>query len=815
MEKFKKQEVVESRPALPVVQTDIESGLTDVQVEERISKGYGNLPVDPPTKTVKQIILSNLLTYFNLIFFTLAALIIAVGSWQNLIFMPVVIANIFIGIVQELRAKNTLDKLSLLNAPKGVAVRNGETITLDTEEMVRDDIVVFTTGNQIYADAVVVEGEAFVNEALITGEADEIKKLPGDELLSGSFLISGTCKARLTQVGADSYASQLTLEAKKTSRKMQSEMMLSLSRLVKYIGIILLPFGIALSYKEIVMLQMSVEKGITSTVGALVGMIPEGLYLLTSLALAAGIIRLSQKKTLVHDMNCIETLARVDVLCVDKTGTVTENKMIVEDIALLCEERYVESDIRMIMSDYVYALGSENDTMDALNRYFQGEVYQTAAETLSFSSSKKYSGVSFHDDETYLLGAPEILLGDDYAEYAEKIDYYSQKGCRVLLLALYDGSLSDEELGAGVLPLTLILLGNKVRAEAPETFQYFADQGVETKVISGDNPITVSEVAKRANIKNAGSYVDARGLDTDEKLETAATKYTVFGRVKPEQKRKLVKALRKAGHTVAMTGDGVNDVLALKEADCSIAMASGSEVASRTSNIVLMDSNFASMPYVVMEGRRVINNIERAASLFLVKNIFSFLLATISLIFSLSYPVTPAQLSLVSTLTIGIPSFVLAMEPNTSLVSGRFLSNVVYRALPGALTNLFLVIGVLLFGQAFNINAGEISTICAVIMGVVGLLVLVRTCRPFNFIRKILIGAMSFAFLLAVLFLRDLFTLTGLSFPTILVLSVFILLAYPVMRVFSKGIDRLRDFFAEKRSNRKPKKNKKIKGKAK
>lgn len=801
-ERFKRQEETEDRPVLPVKQTDAEVGLTHEEVAERVQKGYMNLSVDPPAKTIKQIVLSNLFTYFNLIFFILAACIIAVGSWRNLMFMPVILANICIGIVQEIRAKQTLDKLSLLQAQRGIAIRNGAEEMLPTDQMVRDDMVVFQTGDQVFADAVVASGEVHANEALITGEADEIKKLPGDELLSGSFIINGTCRARLTQVGADSYAAKLTLEAKKNTRKKQSEMMLSLSRLVKYIGIVLLPFGLALGYKEIYMLDRSLEGGVVSTVGALVGMIPEGLYLLTSLALAAGILRLAQKKTLVHDMNCIETLARVDVLCVDKTGTITENKMIVEDIALLCEERYIESDIRLIMSDYVGALGAENDTMDALKRYFQGEIHQEAVEKLPFSSAKKYGGVSFHTDETYLLGAPDILLGDAYDAYKEKIESYSKKGCRVLLLALYDGLLTDDALDGALLPLSLILLGNKIRPEAPDTFQYFADQNVEVKVISGDNPITVSEVSQRAKIANAERYVDARGLDTDEKLEAAATKYTVFGRVTPEQKRKLVTALKKANHTVAMTGDGVNDVLALKEADCGIAMASGSDVACRTSHIVLLDSNFGSMPWVVMEGRRVINNIERAASLFLVKNIFSFLLALVSLFFTLPYPVTPAQLSLVSTLTIGIPSFILAMEPNSNLISGRFLSNVIYRALPAALTNLFLVMGVLLFYIGFDINTDEMSTICAIVMGAVGLLMLVKTCRPMNLIRKILILAMVLAFVFSILFFRHLFTLSNLSFPSILVLTVFTLLAYPVMHVLTLAQEKVKEFWNTKLSKK-------------
>jgi len=774
-----------------------EKGLTAAQAAERLENGYGNIAVEPPTKTVGQIVRSNLLTYFNIVFFLLAVCIIAVGSWNNLTFMPVVIANILIGIIQELRSKNTLDKLSIINAPKGIVVRDGIRKTVNVEDTVRDDIVMFTQGNQIFADAVVVSGECQVNEALMTGEADEIKKVSGDELMSGSFVVSGSVRARLTRVGKDSYASRLTLASKKDNQIKQSEMMRSLTSLVKWIGIALIPIGAIMAVKEIIWLRQGIEEGVVSTVGALVGMIPEGLYLLTSIALATAVVRLAQRKTVVHDMNCIETLARVDTLCVDKTGTITENKMIVEDVCLLCKDRYVEDDIRMIMSDYVFAMQDDNDTMAALRRYFSGEHRQTALESLPFTSVKKYGGVSFHEDETYILGAPDVILGERYGEFREKIDFYSKKGCRVLLLALYDGKLSDESLTAGIMPLALVLLANKIRKNAPETFAYFAKQGVTVKVISGDNPITVSEVARRAGIANADKYVDARTLENDRDLRRAAEEYTVFGRVTPEQKQKLVKAIKAAGHTVAMTGDGVNDVLALKEADCSVAMASGSDVACQVAHIVLLNSNFASMPSVVMEGRRVINNIELSAALYIVKNIFSFVMAIITLIFTLPYPLTPSQLSLVSSISIGIPSFFLALEPNESLVRGKFLRNVVYRALPGAFTDIILVVGVILFYIAFNFPMDQMSTICAIIIGVVGLLVLHSVCRPYNKLRKILMASMCALFVFMMIFFRGLFTLTTLSYSSVLVLVVFSLLAYPLMKTLTFAFERLREKYTE------------------
>ena len=780
------------RRPVPVLETNPETGLSSAQAQDRMDAGWGNLPIDPPGKTVGQIIKSNIFTYFNMLFFVLAAFVLVFGTWQNAMFLGVVFANIAIGIVQELRSKRTLDKLTLLTAPHGFVIRDGRQRKIPTSEMVRDDIVVFSAGSQIYADAVVVSGECSANEALITGEADEIKKTPGSELLSGSFVVSGECRARLTQVGADSYANRLTLEAKEAKPPQQSEMMRSLTRLVQVIGIAIIPLGVLMAVKEIVWLGRSVSDGVVATVASLIGMIPEGLYLLTSMALAAGVVRLAQKKTLVHDMGCIETLARVDVLCVDKTGTVTENKMTVEDVVPLCPDRFEEGDIRLIMADYVGAMRADNDTMAALRRYFTGEVKQPAVKAVPFTSAKKFGGVSFHEDETYLLGAPDVLLGERYGKYAAQIDAYSAKGCRVLLLALYDGQPDDETLDADMLPISLILLSNKIRAEAPDTFKYFAEQGVAIKVISGDNAMAVSEVAKRAGIKGAESYVDARTLETDEDIAAAVEKYTVFGRVTPDQKRRFVRALKAAGHTVAMTGDGVNDVLALKEADCSIAMASGSDAASQVSHIVLLESNFAAMPSVVAEGRRVINNIERSAALFLVKNIFSFSLAVISLIFTLPYPVTSAQMSLVSALTIGAPGFVLAMEPNTARIKGKFLPNVIYRALPGGLTDLILVLGVILFCMVFKVGENMMSTVCAIILNIVGLMVVHYTCKPYNLLRKAMMTGLTVAFVFCVLLLPQLFTLTSLDLPGAMILVVFALLSAPALMVIRRAQDKLK-----------------------
>ena len=788
-----------ARQPVPEVQADPEQGLTQAQVQQRQQAGWSNLPVEPPGASVQQILAKNVFTYFNLIFFLLAVCVIVVRQWLNLTFLGPVLCNMVIGIVQDLRAKKKLDDLKIMSAPKCRAVRDGQVTELDAAELVRDDIAVFAAGDQICADACVAAGECRVNEALVTGEADEILKKPGDRLLSGSFVVSGTCRARLTHVGADSFVSRLTTEAKQTGSQPQSEMMRSLTNLIKWIGMIVIPLGAVMFIKEYLWLGRDAATAVTSTVGSIVGMIPEGLYLLTSLALVASVLRLANRRTLVHSMDCIETLARVDTLCVDKTGTITEPKMTVDDVVPLQPDRFIVDDVRMIMADYVYAMQADNDTMAALKRYFTGDVRQTALRALPFRSAKKYGGVSFHEDETYLLGAPDILLAacPDKERFLPQVEEYSARGCRVLLLAMYDGQLDDEELTAGMLPIALILLSNKIRPEAKATFAYFAAQGVRTKVISGDNPLTVSEVARRAGIADADRYVDARTLKTDEELAKAAEEKVVFGRVTPDQKKKLVAAMKRAGHTVAMTGDGVNDVLALREADCSIAMASGSGVACQASHIVLLDSQFSALPSIVAEGRRVINNIERSASLYLVKNIFTFVLSLITLLFTLPYPYTPAQLSLVNALTIGIPSFILAMEPNENRVSGRFMRNVIYRALPAALSDLVLVVGVMLFYLAFHIHEDMLSTICTGIMGIVGLMMVYQTSRPFNALRKAMMILLSLAFGVCYFFLPELFTLSALDKPALLILVVLGLLAFSVMFVCRKGLAQLNRRFAK------------------
>ena len=789
------------RRTLSRFNTKHELGLTAQQASERLEAGYGNTPVESPTKTVGQIIKSNILTYFNLVFFVLAGFVIAVGAWRDLMFMPVVLVNMFIGIVQELRSKKTLDKLSLLNQPQAQVVRDGRIITVPSAELVLDDVAVFSAGSQICADAVVLDGEVQVNEALITGEPDESAKSRGDELLSGSFVISGKCRARMDQVGADSYASRLTLAAKKDAGPGKSEMMRSLDRLIRFIGVALIPIGAALFYNQYVVQDLGLRQSVSSMVAALIGMIPEGLFLLTSVALAVSVVRLAQNRTLIHEMNAIETLARVDVLCVDKTGTVTSPKMEVREVLPLDPEAFPETEIADVLGAFYRCMEPDNDTARAVAEKFSYGPAWPHRETVPFSSATKWSAVNFPGRGAYVIGAPEYVLGSDVQALREHIETYARQGCRVLLLAQCDGA-EEGKLHGLVLPMALIVLENPIRPAAPKVFAYFRDQGVEVKVISGDNPVTVSAVAAQAGIQGAERYVDAQELKTDQDIARAVREYTVFGRVVPNQKRKIVRALQSQGHTVAMTGDGVNDVLALKDADCGVAMASGADAACQVAQLVLLDSDFAAMPKVVAEGRRVINNIQRASALYLVKNILSFFLALITLFAAFPYPLVPIQLTLISTLTIGIPSFFLALEPNHDLVRGKFLHNVFRRAFPGGLTAIIVILFAELFVYTFHLTLGELSTICVILMAINGILVIYYAARPLDVKRWVLLIAMAVGLLIAMIFYGEVFSLTALSFAAWLVLIVLALLVVPIQMGFEWLFDRCSEALSRRRERR-------------
>lgn len=779
--KTKQPEHIDCHPTVRYT-VDKKNGLSSAQVHEYVQNGWTNKAVEPPTKTIPKIIKSNLLTYFNLVFAVLAVLLTVAGSFRNMSFLLIVVANLLIGIVQEIRAKKVLDRLSVLNSPTALVIRDGQQAEIPAEELVLDDIVIFRAGNQICADAIVVDGEVAVNESLLTGETDEIFKKPGDTLMSGSFVVSGECCARLENVGADSYISQLTLEAKAMNCKEQSEMIRVLDKLVGVVGILIIPLGLLLFGQQFFVSKASFSSSIVSMVAAVIGMIPEGLYLLASVALAISVIRLSSKKVLVHDMKCIETFARVDVLCVDKTGTITENNMqVISTIPMEGYNPSTGSGLKTMISDLVVSMPDGNITMQALKRFFKTPSDKKADVVIPFSSTYKYCGAAFSGD-AYVLGAPEFVLREDYDKFKVLIENYSSDGYRVLVFGRYSGVPDGKELTEAVTPLGLILLANPIRKDAPETFRYFAEQGVAIKVISGDNPVTVSQVAMEAGIADAAKYIDMSTLHTEDDIREAATQYTVFGRVTPVQKRQLVHALQSAGHTVGMTGDGVNDVLALKDADCSVAMASGCDAAAQVSQLVLLESDFASMPSVVMEGRRVVNNIERSASLFLVKNIFSFLMAVFSVCFRITYPLEPSQISLISMFTIGIPGFFLALQPNGDIIHGRVLSNVLIKALPAGLTD-FLVVGALVvFGSVFGVNETDISTACTMLLAIVGFMILYHISKPLNPLRWCVWVGCIVGLLVCSIWLGDVFGIEHMSMECVMLFVLFAIVTEPTLR---------------------------------
>ena len=800
------QETKILRKPVARIETTADTGLTQAQVKERMEKGWSNAPVDSPSKTTKEIIISNVFTYFNLIFLVIAVLLLLVGAFRDLTFLPVIICNTLIGIIQEIRSKKVLDKLSVLNAPKATVVREGKLQTIPAEKAVLDDVVKFQAGNQICADATVIDGEVQVNESLLTGESDEITKKPGDTLMSGSFVVSGSCFGRLEQVGADSYISKLTLEAKATKEGEQSEMIRSLDKLVQIVGFLIIPIGIVLFGQQYLLGDSSIKTSMQAMVAAIIGMIPEGLYLLASVALVVSVMRLATKKVLVHDMKCIETLARVNVLCVDKTGTITENTMKVHDVVSL--EPYEKEELpplKELLGDFAHAMSKDNITMAAMQEYFTQGSGQVATSVTSFSSAFKYSSVTFHTT-SYVLGAPEFVLRDDYEIYKETIESYGSEGYRVLVFGRYEGTPDGKALTEAVVPYGLVLLANPIRKEAWETFQYFADQGVDIKVISGDNPVTVSKVASQAGIANADNYIDASQLKTPDDIKRAVLKYTVFGRVTPDQKRQFVRALKEAGKTVAMTGDGVNDVLALKDADCSIAMASGSDAAAQASQLVLLESNFSCMPSVVLEGRRVVNNIERSASLFLVKNIFSFLLSLFSMAFMITYPLEPSQISMVAMFTIGIPAFLLAMEPNKKMIEGHFLTNVLLKALPAGLTDVLIVGFLTVFGQTFGMSNEEISTAATLLLAIVGMMILFKISKPMNVFRWIVWSAMVAGLLFCVIFLKNLFGIGVMTRKCCMTLIVFAVATEPLLRYISQIVAGIRKRMLRRREKRLDKK---------
>lgn len=773
------------------------NGLTAAEVNARIEAGKINIADDSSDRTTGKIIRDNLLTYFNLIFLVITVLLCIAGAFRDLTFLPIIIGNILIGIVQELRAKKTLDKMKILNAGHAVVIREGKRQKVTAEELVIDDLVWLSSGDAICADSVVVSGEITVNESMLTGEADGIVKKENEELLSGSFVVSGEGYARLTRVGNDSYISKLTNEAKALKKGEESEMIRSINMFVKVIGIIIIPMSVILFVQAFVFRNASFRTSITSMVASIIGLIPEGLYLLTTLALAVSMMKLAKDKVLLHDMKSIESLARVDVLCVDKTGTITKPEMTVTEI-VSCDDSMNE-----VFADYVMSSIDNNATAVALKKYLNDNNVvngkRTASKVFPFNSTVKYGAMAFNDDY-YVLGAPEFIIKTGFNNLKDDISQYTTKGYRVIVLAKAESLTRDGVIDGEILPLGFVVLANEIRDNAVETFTYFKEQGVAIKVISGDNPATVSEVARQAGIENAEKYVDASTLTDNLMISEAIAKYTVFGRVTPKQKQQFVKALKMQGHTVAMTGDGVNDILALKDADCSVAMASGSEATAQAAQIVLLDSDFSRMPEIVLEGRRVVNNVQRSASLFLVKNLFSLLLTIFSTVLMISYPLMPSQVSLISMFTIGIPGFLLALEPNKSRIKGHFLGNVLLKALPAGLTDFFAVSALVICGHVFNIPSTDIATASTLLIAVVGFMIMIKISHPFNKFKYGILALNIFGLIFCGLFLDNLFAMSDMSNICILLTIVFGFAAESMFRYITIFVEFIQNRMRKKKN---------------
>ena len=791
------------------------TGLTDEQVNERIAEGKVNADENPNTRTYKQIVRENTLTFFNFLNLVLLVLVLMVGSYKNAFFVCIIIINTLIGIAQEIRAKKTIDKLAILTARKSVVIREGQKWTVPTEELVLDDVVCLKTGDQVPADARILEGSLEVNESLLTGESDNLPKNEGDELFSGSFVTSGEACCQIIHVGKDNYAAQITSEAKEFKRH-NSELKNSLNAILKVISIIIVPLGALLFYKQYYIVGDTFRDSVVSMVAGVLGMIPEGLVLLTSVALTLGALVLANKKTLVQELYCIETLARVDTLCLDKTGTITEGTMCVERVEPYVSTGRVETaatepesaespeaeeqvqtdpaftdDIDTIMGNMMYVLKDQNATIDALRKRFPAKQDMTLEHVIPFSSDRKYSGAVFEEKGTYLMGAAQFLFPEDNEELTEKCQAYAEEGLRVLVLAHSSQNAEGTELPEGLEPLALMLLTDVIREEAPDTLAFFDSQEVDLKVISGDDPVTVAAIARRAGLKNADSYVDATTLTTEEELQDAVAQYSVFGRVTPQQKKAMVQALQSQGHTVAMTGDGVNDVLALKEADCSIAMAQGSDAAKNIANVVLLDSNFASMPHIVNQGRRVVNNIRTAASMFLIKTMFSVMLSLLTIFFGNAYPFEPIQMSLISACAVGIPTFLLAQENNYEKIDHTFLRHVFINAFPAAITITFCVFAVMLVCQNVYHSMAMLNTACVLVTGWNYMAALKTVYAPLNTYRKVIIYGMQFIFFAAAVIFQKLLSLGSLDFGMIIL--VFILMTFApvlidVITVWLKGI---------------------------
>lgn len=760
-------------------------GLTQAEVEARIADGQVNAIQDSSNRSVKDIVMGNTLTFFNFINIVLLALVLSVRSYKNMLFIFIIIANTLIGIFQEIKAKITLDKLKILTVSHVDVIRDGVKKSVTVSELVKDDVILLKSGGQIPADGVILDGEVDVNESLLTGESDSIHKTCGSKVLSGSFVTSGKAMCLLTEVGHDCYMEKLSSEAKQFKRY-KTELQRNLDTILKFISIIIVPLGIILFAKQYWISGSTYEQAALDTVAAVLGMIPEGLVLLTSVALALGAVRLARRSTLVRELFCIETLARVDTLCLDKTGTITEGHLCVQG-----EESVKEDiDLEQLMGRMVGALGDENETFQALRQHYKRNQSANTKFVLPFSSERKFSGVVFEGEGTYLMGAYQFIFPQADPAVLEKIAEYASQGLRVLTVAHSPNEMTDYTLAEGFEIVGFVFMTDVVRKNAPDILGYFEEQGVDLKVISGDDPVTVAAIAARAGLKDADKYIDATTIHTDEEMEDAILKYSVFGRVTPKQKQQMVRLLKQNGRTVAMTGDGVNDVLALKDADVSIAMASGSEAAKNTANLVLLNSDFASLPHIVNEGRRVINNIKAAASMFLIKTGFSVLTALLTIIVGQNYPFQPIQLSVINGCAVAIPTMLLQLEPSFQKVNKHFFREVLRMSMPAAITITAMITIINNIGHSIGTPREMLSTVCVLATGWVYLITLRQVYSPMTGYRKFVIYLMQTAYLVAMVIGQRIMELVGLNFTCVIVTLAAVNFAPMIIDLATKGYDK-------------------------
>lgn len=752
---IKEQEINQSKKQ----KSKVIEGLTNKQVEERKKAGLVNYDTSLPSKSIKAILFENIFTLFNFINLVLAIAVYLVGSYKNMLFLGIVLINTLISVIQEIRSKKAVDRLSVISQSKIKVRRQKQDVLVDINELVLDDVMFLQAGDQIVTDSILLDGSIEVNESFITGEPNAIAKKQGELLRSGSFVVSGNAYAKVEHIGKDNYTAKISSGAKYI-KKIKSEIMTSLKKIVSTVSFVIIPVGILLFFQQLDIMGNTIPQAVVNTVAALIGMIPEGLVLLTSTVLAVSTIRLSENKVLVQDLYCIEMLARVDTLCLDKTGTITEGKMEVSDLIPIKSSK---GEVEEILGQIGKVSKDKNETIEAIRAKYKAKNSWDIDKTIPFSSDRKWSAGFFKEQGNFIMGAPEIVLEEkEYKEYEEKLQEYAKES-RVLVLTKAKDEFEKDGLPQERELIAFILIKDKIRKQAKETLNYFKKQGVNIKLISGDNPITVSKIAKRVGLKDYDKYIDASTLQAKEQIDKAVEKYTIFGRVSPIQKREILQSLKEKGHTVAMTGDGVNDVLALKEADCSIAMASGSDAARNVSQLVLLDSDFKSMPKVVAEGRRSINNLQRSASLFLVKTIYSTILAILFIFVDMQYPFIPIQLTLISTLAIGIPSFVLALEPNNNRLKGKFIKNVISKSLPAAVTIILNIFLVFFANQIFNLDHKQYSTVCVLLTALTEFTLLLKICRPFNKIRIVLFTSMIAIFTILFTFMSAFFNLVVLD----------------------------------------------------